>query len=618
MKKESSLTSIQKALEKEKLTPIAADNLKRWLTNEEFSEFHETLYSMIKNEEFDELNDCFYTVIPFGTGGRRGPMGVGPNRINLRTISESAQAVANYLSRINAQENKKTAGELSAVIAYDTRNYSREFAVRTAEILAGNGISVYIFEDFRTTPELSFAVRKLQANVGVVISASHNPPTDNGFKVYWEDGGQILPPHDQNIIDEVTQASRLMELKRLALEEAQSQGLVNWIGDEIDQKYFSAVCHEAVRTKEDAHVLYTPLHGTGISSVLPVLQRFGYQVDVVEEQKKPDGDFPGVENHIPNPEKPEALELAVAKAKELEADVVLATDPDGDRLGVAVPLTADKKEWTTLTGNQIASLLTYFVLEQLQQADALPLDGLVVKTLVTTDLMTDICDSFDVSITGNLMVGFKYIAGIIKKNPKRFIFGAEESHGSLKGSYTRDKDATVAALLMAQLTGYLKKKRQTPYQFLDELYKKYGYYKNIGDATYLRGAKGKQQIEQIMEEFRANPPRKISGMEVVEVHDYLSKEIYDLSSGERRPLKDAPKFEGNVLVFMLSEDRRTHVAVRPSGTEPKIKYYISAYSEVDKTATEDALTKAKKTADVLATAIAQDSIHKSKRMIGKV
>lgn len=591
------LASIQKALEGKELTPIAAENLKRWLTHEEFREFHDTLYSMIKNKEFDRLNDCFYTVIPFGTSGRRGPVGVGPNRINFRTISESAQALANYLSRIKGANTTS-----KAVIAYDTRHYSKEFAIRTAEVLAGNRISVYIFDDFRSTPLLSFAVRELQADIGVVISASHNPPTDNGFKVYWADGGQILPPHDQNIIDEV---NRVLEIKLFALEEAQTQGLVNWIGDGIDKKYLSAVCREALTSKDNdnVYILYTPLHGTGMTSVLPALQRLGYHVDVVKEQEKPDGDFPGVKNHIPNPEDPAVLELAITRAKELGADIVLATDADTDRLGVAVPLSNDKKEWVTLTGNQIASLLTYFVLEQLRQTNALPQDGLVIKTLVTTDLMTDICNSFDVPIIGNLLVGFKYIAEIIDKKPERFIFGAEESHGFLKGSYTRDKDAAIAALLMAELTGYLKREGRSPYQLLDELYKKHGYYKDIVEFIILEGAEGKRQIEQIMDELRAHPPTEIGGLKVVEVYDYLLGNIHDLSSGKLRPL-EAP--EGDFLVFTLSQDGRTRVAVRPSGTEPKIKYYVSVYSEVKKTTTEDNLARTKEVTNALATSIARD------------
>ena len=571
---------------------------------------------MIRNEEFDKLNDCFYTVIPFGTAGRRGPMGVGPNRINFRMVGESAQAVANYLLRIRSKEaevQRRRSKDLSAVIAYDTRHYSKEFAIRTAEVLAGNGISVYIFEDFRSVPELSFAVRELQADIGIAITASHNPPTDNGFKVYWSDGGQILPPHDQNIIEEVNQ---VLEIKMLALKEAQTQGLINWIGDEIDKKYILAVCREALLSNdnENVHVLYTPLHGTGSTSVLPVLQRLGYQVDVVKEQEEPDGDFPRVKNHIPNPEDPAVLELAIARAKELGVDVVLATDPDADRLGVAVPLNKDKKEWTTLTGNQIASLLTYFVLEQLRQTDALPQSGLVVKTLVTTDLMTDICKSFDVSIKGNLLVGFKYIAEVVEKNPESFIFGAEESQGFLKGNYTRDKDGAIAALLMTELTAYLKKEGKTPYQFLDELYKKYGYYKDVGKSIFLEGAEGKQQIERIMSELRAHPPTEIGGLKVVEIHDYLLGNIRDFLSGKLQPL-EGPK--GNLLVFMLSQHGRTRVAVRPSGTEPKIKYYVSVYSEIKKTATEDNLAKSKETTNALATTMTQDIIRISVKSGGR-
>lgn len=579
---EEYLASIQKALEEEQLTPTAAENSEKWLTDEELSEFRDEIRSMIKNGEFDKLNDSFYTVIPFGTSGRRGPVGVGPNRINFRTIGESAQAVADYFFQ---DKDANTAS--AAVIAYDTRHYSREFAIRTAEVFAGKGISVYIFDSFRSTPELSFAVRELRADIGVVISASHNPPTDNGFKVYWADGGQILPHHGEKIIEVV---AKIEKVKRLPINEAEKQCLVHWIGKDMDQKYWAAVSREALPSEDNVHIVYTPLHGTGTTSVLPVLRRLGYQVDVVKKQEEANGDFPEVRNHIPNPEDPAALEQAIERARELEADIVLATDPDADRLGVAVPSSREKKEWVPLTGNQIASLLTYFVLEQLQQNDTIPQDGVVIKTAVTTDLMIDICRSFGVSIISDLLVGFKYIAEIIEENPERFIVGAEESHGFLKGSYTRDKDGAIAALLMVQLTGYLKKQGKTPCQLLDELYRKHGYYKDVVEFILLEGAEGRHQIDQIMEELRNHPPKEIGGLEVVEVRD---------DQVLRVP-------EGNFLVFTLSQDGRTRVAVRPSGTEPKIKYYVSVHSEIKETATEEEIVRNKEAADDRANSIIQD------------
>jgi phosphoglucomutase/phosphomannomutase len=607
-------TKIQKALEGKKLNPTAAENIKRWLTGKKYREFYADLRLMVDNEEFVRLNDCFYTVIPFGTSGRRGPVGIGTNRINFITISESAQAVANYLFYI---KNNKTC---KAVIAYDTRHYSTEFGIRTAEVFAGNGILVYIFENFRSTPELSFAVRELKADIGVVISASHNPPSDNGFKAYWADGGQIIPPHDQGIINEVQKIIDEVDqsdIKRIPIDEAINQGLVKWIGEEIDKKYLASVCRESLlpESNNDIHILYTPLHGTGTTSVLPVLQHFGYHVDVLKEQEKPDGDFPEVKNHIPNPEDPAVLELAITKAKELSLDIVLASDPDADRLGVAVPLSNDKKEWITLTGNQIASLLTYFVLDQLQKKNAIQQNGVVTKTLVTTDLMTDICNSFDVHIIKNLLVGFKYIAEVINEAPELFIVGAEESHGFLKGSYTRDKDAAVAALLMTELTGYLKKQNKTPYQFLDELCRKYGYYKDVVKYIILEGEEGKRQIELIMDELRNHPPEKIGELKVIEIHDYKISCITNLLSGERQTL-ESPK--DNLLIFMLSQDGRTRVSVRPSGTEPKLKYYVSVYSEVRETITEDELTRIKEVTNALATAIVQDIFQMAEVLIAEV
>ena len=601
MKQEFLRALIQKASEEKKLTSVAVEHLRIWSTDR-YIEFHDQLLSMIENEEFEKLNNSFYTILPFGTGGRRGSIGVGPNQINYRTIGESTQGVANYLSRMKGNNTPK-----KAVIAYDTRHYSKEFALRTAEVMVGNGFSVYIFKDFRSTPELSFAVRELQADVGFVISASHNPPTDNGIKVYWKDGGQIVPPHDQNIIEE---SIKVADIKRLALDEAQDKALIHWIGAEIDQKYWSAVCKESLTSQESGlHIVYTPLHGVGGTSVLPVLQRLGYHVDIVKDQEEPNGDFPNIPNNIPNPENPEALALAITKAKELRADIVLATDPDADRIGVAVPVCNAKKNWVSLTGNQIASLLTHFILEQLKQKEDFPRDGLVVKTAVTTDLVADICKNFGVSIKGNLLVGFKYIAEIIEKDPRRFIFGAEESHGALKGSYTRDKDAAISALLMAELTEYLNREGRTPYQLLDELYCTHGYYKDIAEFILLEGQEGKHQIDQMMAELRSHPPTEIGGLKIVEIHDYLQGDNRDLSSAESRPL-EAPI--GDILIFTLSQDGRTRVAIRPSGTEPKIKFYISVHSEVG-----NDLTRGKEITDALATAVARDIVQTAEAIIAE-
>ncbi len=544
--------------------------VKKWLTEDDFGEFRNALEAMILAKSFDELNDSFQAVIPFGTGGRRGRTGVGPNRINFRTISESAQGLANYLAIVKPDKTER-----SAVIAYDTRHFSKEFAARTAEVFAGNGLSVYLFEEFRATPELSFAVRYLNADLGVVISASHNPPSDNGFKAYWDDGGQIVPPHDKNIIEEV---AKIKKIEHLSFDAAERDGLLTWIGADIDEKYFAAVCAESVSSaKPNINIVYTSLHGTGTTCVTPVLKRQGYRVQEVTEQAQPDGDFPGVPNNAPNPEYPEALASAIDLARASGGDVVLATDPDADRLGVAVPKSADGQEWVTLKGNQIGALLTYYILTSLRDAGKLPDDGLVVKTAVTTDLISDICEDLGVAVKDDLLVGFKYIAEVIRGCPDRFIFGAEESHGYLKGTYARDKDAAVAAMLMADLTAAAKEAGQTPFQLLDELYCRYGYYCDSTESLVLEGEKGKAQIGQIMNHFRTDPPTELCGFKVSRVRDYLSNEDYDLESGAKSSFQGP---SGDILMFMLSQDGRTRVVVRPSGTEPKIKFYISVLNPV--------------------------------------
>jgi len=604
------LLKIQEALENKKLLPTAFQNLKKWLTNEDFSEFSDTLKTMIQNGEFDRLNDSFYTTVPFGTGGRRGPIGVGPNRMNFRTVSESAQGLANYLHRIKGKEAACT-----AVIAYDTRHYSYEFATRTAEILTGNHILVYLFDRFRSTPELSFAVRKLNADTGIVISASHNPPADNGFKVYWSDGGQIVPPHDEGIVDEV---NRVEKINRVEMREAQDRGLLQYIGKEIDEAYVSSVCHEALTSERDLMIVYTSLHGTGVTNVVPVLERAGFRnLSLVTEQANPDGDFPHVKNHIPNPEEPAALEAAIEKAKQLQADLVLATDPDADRLGVAVPKSIDdKSQWITLTGNHIGVLLCYFIIDQLHRDGKLSPNRIVAKTLVTTQLIDDICAK-SVSCKSDLLVGFKYIASLIEglERPELFLYGTEESHGFLKGVYTRDKDGAVASLLMAEFTAYLRKYGKTPYQFLDELYKYYGYYKELLKTITLPGAEGSRQISQIMDALRRNPPQEVGGFKTVEVYDYLTGEVIDPQTHQKLRSFENPR--GDLLIFYLSPDGRTRFAVRPSGTEPKIKIYISAHLKA-KDPTSDELARMKEMTDAYAEAIRQDITRIAEASIGTI
>ena len=579
-----------------KIGKKALDNIISWLTDEEFAEFHKEIKTLIEDGNYRLLKDSFSGIIPFGTGGRRGPMGAGTNRINSRTISESAQGVANYLLA-----NNKIKDNFKVVIAYDTRNNSRKFAEITAEVFCGNNFKVYFFDSFRSTPELSFAVRKCNADVGVVISASHNPPIDNGFKAYWSDGGQIVAPHDNGIIKEVGKGDTP---KRIPFKKAVKNGLVTFVTKDIDDDYIQSVCDNAFSIRgNNLKVVYTPLHGTGTTSVLPVLEKMGFDVILVEEQTDPDGNFPGLENNLPNPEDPSSMKCAIEKAKECGADLVLATDPDADRIGVAIPKSYDKNEWYILSGNQIISILTYFVLEQYRKRNLLNRNKLVVKTIVTTHLISDICNDFGVTIKTDLPVGFKFIGEVISELEKKgqknlFILGCEESHGFLKGTYTRDKDAAIGSLLMAQLTSYQKREDITPYHYLQEIYRKYGYYKEVTSSLILEGGDGQTEILRIMDELRSNPPEKLGPKNVIKVLDCLEGNVFDpkIKSSE----------SSNILIFILSEDEKTRLSIRPSGTEPKIKYYLSISAKVGDSISSEDLESFAHLVDTIATSIIND------------
>lgn len=566
------LEILTKAQKENKISKKSFLEIKHWLTHEEYKEFRKEVLDMIQKEKFQELEENFSGVLEFGTGGIRGMMGVGPNRINFRTIGEAAQGLANYLWRFN-KEVKKTKG---VVIAYDTRHNSKKFAEYSAKVFCGNGIKTYLFENFRSTPELSFTVRHLSAQAGVVISASHNPPTDNGFKVYWADGGQIIPPHDLEIIGEV---KKVEKIKTLDLNVARTRGLLVDLGKEIDDVYLDCVIKTSQIKNRRAKIVFTPLCGTGLTSVLPALRRLGFDVVEVLDQMEPDGSFTNVKNHIPNPEFPGVFDRAQEKADEVGADLILASDPDADRIGLAF---LDKnKKWQTLSGNQIGVILLYFLLSELQKKNLLSPRKLVVKTFVTTDLVSKIAESFNLKVISDLLVGFKYIADVIEKEEfqDNFIFGAEESHGFLAQPEVRDKDAAQAAILAVELASQLKEKGETLSDFLDSIYKKYGYYKELLFNMELRGAEGKKKIVEIMKNLRENPPREIGRFSVLKIIDRETGEIRDRKTGEK--LGEVSGFKGDMITFILSEDNQTKITVRPSGTEPKAKIYAAHWGRVD-------------------------------------
>ena len=537
----------------------AQETAQCWL-NDQYDEATKQEIRRMMAEDPEELNESFYRTLEFGTGGMRGIMGVGPNRMNKYTIASATQGLANYLKK------SLSSTDLQVVVAHDSRNNSRFFAEVTAQVMAANGITCFLFEDLRPTPELSFAVRQLHCQAGVMVTASHNPKEYNGYKVYWGDGGQVVPPHDKGIIAEVNAVTALDQIQW----EGNADKIVH-IGKEVDEAYLAKIAAlsvnpEAIRRHHDLKIVYTPLHGTGITMVPEALRRFGFtNVTVLESQKNPDGNFPTVAS--PNPEEKSAMELAIRKADEISADLVLATDPDADRVGIAVR--NDHGDMELFNGNMTGSLLVYHLLSQWHQNNKLTGKEFVVKTIVTTELIKVIAESFKVECY-NVLTGFKYIAEKIENEKgKTFITGGEESYGYLVGDFVRDKDAVSACCMIAELAACLADENKTLYSQLKELYLKYGFYKEDLLSLTKKGQSGSAEIQQMMTGFRTSPPATINGSEVTKVIDYKASTCTEKSGVTSI---DLPK--SDVLQFFTADG--TKITVRPSGTEPKIKFYFGA------------------------------------------
>lgn len=513
-----------------------------------------------------EIEDRFYRDLEFGTGGLRGVIGAGTNRMNVYTVGRATQGLAQFLLRTMAEPR-------SVVIAYDSRNQSPEFALESALVLAGNGIAAHVFESLRPTPELSFAVRHLQASAGIVITASHNPPEYNGYKVYNRFGGQLVPDEANQVIEEIRSVQSFADVKKLTRQEAESRGLLHWIGEKVDDAFIAAVTSvsqrpDVVKAMNDKfQIVYTPLHGAGNLSVRRALAAIGFtNVHVVAEQELPDPNFSTVKS--PNPEEREAFTLALELAKQVDADIVIGTDPDCDRMGAVVKNSAG--EYVVLNGNQSGAIMVHYLLSSLQERGQLPTDGVVIKTIVTSEMGAVIAKHFGVD-TMNTLTGFKYIGEKMTRFEQNgghtFLFGYEESYGYLAGNYARDKDAVVASMLIAEAAAYYKSKGISLYEVLQQLYRKFGYFLEKLESRTMKGKDGLARIGQIMEEWRGNPPREINGRKVVSMLDY--------SLG----LDGLPK--ENVLKFVL--DDASWFCLRPSGTEPKIKVYfaVCGQSEAD-------------------------------------
>ena len=585
------LAQVDRAQVEGALSEAAATRIRQWLVEEPFIPYRERLAEEITAGRWTELDNAYYTVLEFGTGGRRGRMyPVGVNVLNERTIAESAQGLADHVVAL-----KGTNAPRSCAIAFDTRHHSAEFALICARVMAAAGFTVYLVSQPRSTPLLSFAVRHLGCDAGIMITASHNPPADNGFKCYAATGGQVVPPDDKRIIELVNAASTRV----IPLAEADDPR-IRRVGPELDEAYLQAVLSQSVGTARDLTIVYTPMHGVGDSAVGEALRRAGFtRVEVLESQRAPDGDFPNVPGHIANPEIPRTLDAAIAEAKRIGADLVLASDPDADRIGVGLPIPGDPQgAWTTLTGNQIGALLTAFVLEKTREAGRLKPEQTIVTTLVSTGMARALADRFGVRTEDNLLVGFKWIAVTIDRiGPDNLLFAFEESHGYQKGGHVRDKDAATASLLFAELAADLKAKGIHVLEYLNELYRQVGHYGETQINKVMEGRAGAQAIRNLMTAFRNDPPRSVGGLQVVEVADYHAHEIRPIRDGG--PARPLPEPSGDLLIFHLDAPG-VRFAVRPSGTEPKIKFYLFARSEVQGDSPQALAAAKERTASLLA------------------
>ncbi|QMW00224.1 phospho-sugar mutase [Spirosoma foliorum] len=539
----------------------------KWLTGNYDAATKESIQHLIDSGNITELTDSFYRDLEFGTGGLRGILGVGSNRMNRYTVGAATQGLSNYINAAFPGE------DISVAIAHDSRRMSPEFARLVADIFSANGIKVYLFSALRPTPELSFAIRQLGCQSGIVVTASHNPPEYNGYKVYWNDGGQVVAPHDKAIIAEVNKITSVDDIKFEGIPER-----IHLIDEEIDAPYVervksNAVNPDVIKRQANLNIVYTPIHGTGITLVPRVLDALGFNnVHIVQEQATPDGNFPTVKS--PNPEERAAMQLALDLANSLDADLIMATDPDADRVGAGAR--NHHGEFELLNGNQMASLIIYYLLNAWKDAGKLTGKEFVAKTIVTTDLIDQMCKNYGVTCY-NTLTGFKYIAEVIREleGKEKFIGGGEESYGYLIGDFVRDKDAIASCAIIAELTAYAKDQGKSLFDMLMAMYQDNGFYYESLVSLTKKGKSGAEEIQQMMADFRANPPKSIAGSPVVRVDDYKALTRLDATTGTTSAI-EAGKMgieSSNVLQFFTEDG--TKVSARPSGTEPKIKFYVS-------------------------------------------
>lgn len=555
-------------MKNEELLAQVIEKARQWLTPAYDEETRRAVQRMMDQEDKAELIDSFYKDLEFGTGGLRGIMGAGTNRMNIYTVGAATQGLSNYLKK-----NFAHLPEIKVAIGHDCRNNSRLFAESSAGIFAANGIKVYLFEDLRPTPELSFVIRELGCQSGIILTASHNPKEYNGYKAYWDDGSQVVEPHDVNIIEEVKR------VKPEAIRFNGSKERIAILGEEMDRKFIEKVksvslSPDLVKKYHDLKIVYTPIHGTGVKLIPMALRAFGFtNLTNVPEQDVVSGDFPTVIS--PNPEEPAAMEMAIRKAGEIGADVVMASDPDADRIGVAVK--NDKGEYIIVNGNQTALLFIYYLITKMKENGSMTGNEFVVKTIVTTEMIAEIARRNQVEYF-DVYTGFKYIAEVIRENEgtKKYIGGGEESFGFMPADFVRDKDAVTSCALMAEITAWAKSKGKSLFELLQDIYLEYGYSKEKMKYVVRKGQTGAEEIRQIMARFRGNPPQQLGGSPLEWVKDYATLVQKNLLTGEEKPIDQ--KTTSDVLQFFTQDG--TKISVRPSGTEPKIKFYFEVKGEL--------------------------------------
>lgn len=552
------------------LLESVVEKAQTWLNGDYNAETKAEVKRMLEADDKTELIESFYKDLEFGTGGLRGIMGVGSNRMNIYTVGAATQGLSNYLKR-----EFSNLPQISVVVGHDSRNNSRLFAEISADIFSANGIKVYLFESLRPTPEMSFAIRHLGCQSGIILTASHNPKEYNGYKAYWNDGAQMIAPHDMNVIAEVAKIKGPSDIKFEGNKE-----LIQIIGEDIDKVYLEQVksiflSPDSIKRNADLKIVYTPIHGTGIKLIPRCLQEIGFEnVILVDEQCVVSGDFPTVVS--PNPEEPAALDMAIKKAQAVDADIVMASDPDADRMGIAIK--NDKGEWILVNGNQTDLMFTYYILRRRMELGILNKTDFMVKTIVTSELIKDVCNKYKVEMF-DCYTGFKWIAAVIREQEgkRKFIGGGEESYGYMPADFVRDKDAVASCALMAELTAWAKDNGMTLFELLQDIYVEFGFSKEKGISIVKKGKEGADEIQQMMKKFRVNPPKEIAGSPVVVIKDYQFLQQNNLLTGVKWEL-DFPE-SSNVLQFFTEDG--TKISVRPSGTEPKIKFYIEVRTKMN-------------------------------------